>query len=92
MAKKSKKKTEAQVGKGTLSQEDLLIVQLRVQEKQNAQLRVSLLTLQHEKAIADQEAKERGLRQVMQSVNEKYELIPGEDAFDLNTGEIKRGE
>jgi len=75
-----------------IENEDLMIINLRMREKDVAQLKLQLLQMQLEKVQAEAEGAENHFQQLMGNVNEKYGLSPRIDKFDIATGEIQRGE
>lgn len=70
---------------------DLLVLRVASTSRENADLKLQLAEFNLEKLKQESEQAASQFAQLQQQANEKYELTPGKDTVNINTGEIVRG-
>lgn len=89
--KASPKKSNGESPSSEFEKEDLLTMQIAVKDLEIANLRKELAALRAEVTLSNLVKAKETLASLSGQVNEKYELTPGEDSWDLGTGVITRG-
>lgn len=90
--KSAKKPKETESGPVTqISEEERLVLKIKVLERNNAQLALQNLQQQLQATNTSAQDAQKGFEEAVIKINSKYGLDPAKDNIDINTGVITRG-
>jgi len=89
--KKSAAKKKESSPQETVEVADRLVIQVAIGARDNADLQMQLAQARVGEREREKEAAEAQLSRLMSQLNEKYNLTPGKDKVDVQTGIITRG-
>ena len=74
-----------------ISEEDRLTLMVAVREVEAAIAREQLSSMRLQQVAASREGAQNQLSRLTSGANAKYNVVPGKDAIDVVSGQIKRG-